>query len=832
MILRSRIVAPTFILCALAMSTLAFAKTDKSKTSATYPTGFAVSKRVSDMPMERSITVGEQIHEPGPSPLRSRANSVPVGETVIQREVKSQVAASPGVSFSGIPSPGYVPSDSNLAVSPTQIVETVNVEFAVYNKSGGTLAGPTSILSLFSPLGGVCANTVGDPVVLYDRAASRWLISMIGSTGSAYGECIAVSKTSDATGAYYLWGYASFGSNLNDYPKLSTWATTTNSAYLATYNIFSSSSFNGADLCGFDRTKMLAGNSSPAMLCQMTPDDEGSYLPGDMDGPAPPVDGTPGLFITWQNNSPGQLYLRKLTLNFSAGTSSLSSATTISVANDTLACGNAGDCIPQEGTTQDLDSLGDRMMYRFAIRHFSDHDRAVVNHSVGTTSGGTPVAIRWYELYDPAGSVTLNQQGIYAPDSTYRWMASLAEDQMANIGMGYSASSSGGYPAIRYTGRVPTDTLGTMEGESNILTGSGSQTGSDAYRWGDYTAMQVDPADDCTFWYVDQYQAVTGTFDWSTNISSFIFNTCSDGPAYTLSSNPGSLSVAEGTSSTATISVVPVNGFNSAVTLSGSSSPSGLTVSFSPNPATTSSTMTVTAPASLTEGTYSVSVTGSGNGVQRETSVPVTVTASPAVTLSETSLTWGNEVVGETTGAKAFMLSSTGAATLNISSIAASGDFTVSSTTCGSSLAVNKSCSIKVTFTPTQLGTRTGAVTINDNAPGSPQTVPLSGTGTAQATLLPASDKFAITKVGSSSVAKNITLANKQTVALTGISVATTGDFTVSSTTCGSSLGAKTSCTVSVVFKPTQTGTRTGTLQINDSAFGSPQTTSLTGTGK
>ncbi len=832
MTLRSRIVAPTLTLCVLAMSMLAFAKTDKSKTSASSPTGFAVSKRVLDLPMERSVTEGEQIHEPGPSPLRSRANSVPVENAVIQREVKSQVAASPGVSFSGIPSPGYVPSDSNLAVSPTQIVETVNVEFAVYNKSGATLAGPTSILTLFSPLGGVCANTVGDPVVLYDRAASRWLISMIGTTGSAYGECIAVSKTSDATGAYYLWGYASFGSNLNDYPKLSTWATTTNSAYLATYNIFGTSSFNGADLCGFDRTKMLAGNSSPAMLCQMTPNSEGSYLPGDMDGPTPPVNGTPGLFITWQNNNPGQLYLRKLTLNFAAGTSSLSAATTISVANDTLACGNAGDCVPQQGTTQLLDTLGDRMMYRFAIRHFSDHDRAVVNHTVGTTSGGTPVAVRWYELYDPAGSVTLNQQGIYAPDSTYRWMASLAEDQFADIGMGYSASSSDGYPAIRFTGRVPTDALGTMEGEYNILTGSGSQVGTAAYRWGDYTAMQVDPADDCTFWYVDQYQAVTGTFDWSTNISSFIFNGCSDGPSYSLSSNPGSLSVGQGTSGTTTISVSPVNGFSSAVTLSASSSPSGLTAGFSPNPATSSSTMTVTASAGLAAGNYTLTVSGSGNGVQRATEVQVTVTASSGVTLSQTSLTWGNEVVSGTSAAKTLTLDSTGDATLNIASVVASGDFAISSNTCGGSLVVNKKCAVKVTFTPTQLGTRTGAITINDNAPGGPQTVPLSGVGTAQATLLPASETFAKTTVGSSSVAKNITLANKQNVALTGISASATGDFSVASTTCGSSLGAKSSCTVSVVFNPTQTGTRTGTLQVSDGAVGSPQTSSLTGTGK
>src|SRR5450755_5181668 len=302
-----------------------------------------------------------------------------------------------------------------------------------------------------------------------------------------------------------------------------TWATPTNSAYLATYNIFINfQSFGGADLCGFDRTKMLAGNSTAALLCQMTPNTEGGYLPSDLDGPTVPTDGTPGLFITWQNNNPGQLYLRKLTLNFATAKATLSNPTTINVANDTLACGGTGgQCVPQSGTTQTLDTLGDRMMYRFAIRHFADHDRAVVNHAIGN---GSQVAVRWYELYDPAGAVTLNQQGTFAPDTTYRWMSSIAEDQSGDIALGYSASSTKVHPAIRFTGRVPSDPLGSMETEASIVEGAGSQTGGTyANRWGDYTAMQVDPSDDCTFWYVDEYEKTSGYENWTTRISSFIF---------------------------------------------------------------------------------------------------------------------------------------------------------------------------------------------------------------------------------------------------------------------------------------------------------------------
>jgi hypothetical protein len=369
------------------------------------------------------------------------------------------------------------------------------------------------------------------------------------------------------------------------------------------------------------------------------------------------------------------------------------------------------------------------MMYRFAIRHFADHDRAVVNHSV---ANGASVGVRWYELYDPAGTVTLNQQGTYAPDATYRWMASLAEDKNADIGLGYSSSSSTLHPGIRFTGRVPSDPLGTMESEAPILTGAGSQTGSIS-RWGDYTAMQVDPADDCTFWYVDQYQAVTGSFDWSTGITSFIFPGCSGSAGFTLSASPESVSVAEGSTGTSTITVAPLNGFTGSVTLAATGLPSGVTAAFNPNPTTTTSTLTLTASASASTGTSTVTITGTSGSLTASTTVSLTVTgsSSPVVTLTPTSLTWGKTKVGVTTAGKVVSMSNTGSATLNISSIVASGDFALisSSKPCGATLAAGKSCKIKVTFTPTETGTRTGDVTISDNAGNSPQQVPLTGTG-------------------------------------------------------------------------------------------------------
>jgi hypothetical protein len=831
-------VARTLMLCGLALSTLAFAKTDKSgKTTVTYPSAFAISQKVSDLPVDELFFAPKEAPEPKPGPLRFKTQTGPLlqEDPVLQKQALPAVSATPGADFDGISSGGLVPSDSNLAIGPNDIVETVNVQFAVYSKTGAILAGPTNFESLLSPLGGDCANTIGDPIVLYDRQADRWLLADIGNGSGGYGECVAVSQTNDPTGAYYLYGY-SFGANLNDYDKLSVWPTASNSAYLATYNIFQGGeSFIGADLCGFDRTKMLAGDSTAAQLCQMSPSDEFGYLPSDNDGPTPPTDGTPGLFISWFDNSPGQLYLRSLTMNFAAGTSTLSSPTIISVANENMACGNGGQCVPQLGTSATLDTLGDRLMYRFAIRHFADHDRAVVNHAIGNSGAA---AVRWYELYDPAGNVTLNQQGTFGPDKTYRWMASLAEDQNEDIGLGYSTSSSSLHPGIRFTGRVPADPLGSMETEASILEGAGSQQGSNSDRWGDYTAMVVDPGDDCTFWYVDQYEQVTGVDNWHTNIASFVFNGCGvQAPSFTLSASPSNLSIAQGSSGTSTITVTPVDGFTGSVTLSTSSLPTGVTSGFSPNPTTSISTLTLTASASAATGTTTVTITGVSGSLTETTTVGLTVTSaagSPVVTLSATSLAWGNTVVGATAAAKSLTVTNSGTGTLNISGIAISGDFAQATSTkpCGSTLAAGKNCIIKVTFTPTQLGARTGTLTITDNAANSPQTVALSGTGTAQAKLTPTSATFPTEKVGTSSPAKVFTLTNEQTVALTSIVISTTGDFAVSTTTCTTSLAAKSTCTISVVFTPTATGARTGTLSVADSAVGSPQTSSLKGTGK
>jgi hypothetical protein len=333
---------------------------------------------------------------------------------------------------------------------------------AVFNKSGTLVTGPVSLSSLWSNLGGPRAtNNAGDPIVQYDAAADRWLVTQLGSVSGPYSECIAVSQTSDPSGAYYLHSY-DFGNNLNDYPKFGVWPTATNSAYLASYNLFANGqNLIGAALCAYDRSAMLSGAGSPAQIC-FTVSGDGNFLPADVDGPTPPSDGTPGYFLNFETSSSLRLY--EMTLDFAGATATLTHVMPdIEIASFGEACGG-GTCIPQPNSQQ-LDSLGDRLMYRLAYRVFGDHVAMVVNHSV---AAGSSVGVRWYELRQPAagGAFSLYQQGTFAPDSAYRWMGSAAMDGAGDIALGYSKSSGSIYPSIAFTTRTPSMSMGTMGAET------------------------------------------------------------------------------------------------------------------------------------------------------------------------------------------------------------------------------------------------------------------------------------------------------------------------------------------------------------------------------
>ena len=191
-----------------------------------------------------------------------------------------------------------------------------------------------------------------------------------------------------------------------------------------------------------------------------------------------------------------------------------------------------GTLCSADETSQLLDGIGERLMYRLAYRNFPDgHESLVVSHTVSAPSG-----IRWYEIQNPGGTPQVFQQGTFAPDSNYRWMPSIAMDQMGDIAVGYSVSSSSMTPAIRYTGRAQSDPLNTMQSENSIFEGPAFQEGSN--RWGDYSSMSIDPVDDCTFYYTNQYQPSNGSHNWHTRIASFKFPSCTAAPPVTVSPSP------------------------------------------------------------------------------------------------------------------------------------------------------------------------------------------------------------------------------------------------------------------------------------------------------
>ncbi|GAC1324333.1 MAG: T9SS type A sorting domain-containing protein [Mycobacteriales bacterium] len=482
-----------------------------------------------DMPSQQRSTI---LHERPRRPLPvSPGSGAP--DPALQTVTSPAVATTNGLNIAGVGNgdygfaPNAAPPDTNGAVGATQYVQWVNESFAVFDKTTGALLyGPAAGNTLWKGFGGGCeVNNDGDPIAQYDKAANRWVLTQFSVTNpSTYGylQCVAVSTTSDATGTYNRYAFSYGGTQFNDYPKLGVWP----DGYYVTYNIFNNgSTFAGAKTCAFDRTAMLAGLAATQQCFQLSTS-YGSLLPGDLDGTIAPPASAPNPQLNFGSNS---LNLWKFHVDFGTPTNTtLTGPTNIPVAVFSPACNGGGACIPQAGTSQKLDSLADRLMYRLAYRHFADgHESLVVNHSVYVSGSrkGQVTGIRWYELRDYNGTPTVYQKGTYSPDSTSRWMGSIAMDKFGDMALGYSASSGSIYPAIRYTGRAATDALDTLQGENKILDGGGSQL-ANLSRWGDYSSMTVDPVDDCTFWFTTEYLKSSGTFNWSTRIASFKFPGC------------------------------------------------------------------------------------------------------------------------------------------------------------------------------------------------------------------------------------------------------------------------------------------------------------------
>lgn len=434
----------------------------------------------------------------------------------------------------GIPgfTSGGVPPDTTGGVGPNYYMQWVNTSFAFFEKNGTMVDidgndwrdGNT----IWDGFGGRCEfSNDGDPIVLYDQLAGRWVMTQFGlaSVGTGpHSQCLAVSTTGDPLGTWNRSEYVWPNNYLNDYPKLSVWS----DGYYLTVNEFQcaanwSCTGIGGAVAIFDRENLIQGTTPrSAQYFDLT---YTNILPVDLDGDTEPPPGSPGYFISVKGGVSHYIRIWETYIDWDTPANSTcgdASNNPSSIVNVTSFNNTNG--IDQPTTTEDLDAMSPRLMFRAPYRNFGDHESIILTHTVDN-----PGSLRWYEVRDPAGTPVLYQEGTYSPDADERWMAGISMDNAGNVALGYSISGDTTSPSIRATGRLADDPLGTMTfSELEIATGAGYQNPSGGRnRWGDYSTMSIDPADDCTFWYTQEYVTTIGSFIWRSRIAAFKFDECS-----------------------------------------------------------------------------------------------------------------------------------------------------------------------------------------------------------------------------------------------------------------------------------------------------------------
>jgi Dockerin type I domain len=457
-----------------------------------------------------------------------------------------------GVSFDGVGvglsgfAPGSNPPDVNGRVGATQYVQWNNTSFAIFNKTTGALLyGPAAGNTLFQALGGVCAtHNDGDPVVTYDILSGRWILSQFvvsAGAGTNSHQCVAVSRTQDATGQYYLYDFVTDPTNFIDYPHTATWP----DGYYMSAHVFNAAgtSYLAGRIYAFERDKMILGQPARMVSANLTGSPYG-FLPADLDSLTPPAVGE-AEYVMGPATASTAISARVAVTWGATPTIAVTQATVPFTAFQNPPCSGTGStrsCVaqPSPATTADyLDNISGHFMYRLAYRN--NGTQAAPQESIManiTVSGSTANdAVRWFEFRNDGNSTTqpsVFQQSTFDPDANYRWLGSIAMDKDGNIALAYSKSSTTVKPSIFITGRLAGDPINTMGTEVSLMNGAGVQApGSTAgWRWGDYSALTLDPVDQCTFYNTNEYLKTNGTFNWSTRISAVRFPSCADAPAW------------------------------------------------------------------------------------------------------------------------------------------------------------------------------------------------------------------------------------------------------------------------------------------------------------
>jgi hypothetical protein len=441
------------------------------------------------------------------------------------------------------------PPDPNGEVGPNNYVEMINLVFGVYDKAGNPLLGPVDTGTLWAGFAiEDCTDPSGDPVVIYDQFTDRWILTQFTTRGPEYWNCVAISTTGDPTGSYYRYAFST-GLNFPDYPKYSNWT----DSYVITTREFGPTVEYGIGVYALEKNKMVNGDPNARDVSffidgndpDLLPLVGDGLLPADVDGKQKPKTDAVIPLVGTQDDGGGYgatfdaLNIWDLSVKWrSTPLASLMLNTQLPTASfdSIFPCApTSRDCLPQPGITDpnqylDILSYRQRPTFRLAYRNFKTYETMVTNQSVEALPG--VAGVRWYEIRRSGSTYSIHQQGTFAPgDGVHRWMGSIAMDKKGDMGLGYSVvNGTTVFPGIRYTGRLAGDTSGQMTlGEGTIMNGSGVQTTANS-RWGDYTDMTVDPVDDCTFWYVNEYYTATGQASspagWQTRIASFKLPGC------------------------------------------------------------------------------------------------------------------------------------------------------------------------------------------------------------------------------------------------------------------------------------------------------------------
>lgn len=459
----------------------------------------------------------------------------------------------PSLSFDGLSNfdniPVYdaflLPPDTIGDVGPNHYVQAVNSLVRIFDKNGNALTPPFRMSQLFASLGTTCSTfDSGEPVVLYDTLADRWLLSQYCYNAPPFRQMIAISKTGDPTGEYFAYEFVMPNIRINDFAKFGVWP----DGYYMSTEEFTGSDFSGTGMFAFDRAKMLVGDANASYVYFNRPSTTaarlGNLLPADLDGLRPPPMGAPNIFVGYSATEYGDAQDAVRLFDFhvdfinpanSTFTERNESPLAVAAFDPTSPDGRFDITQPAPG--ERLDANSDRINYRVAYRNFGASDSLIFNQTARLSITPYRAGVRFYELRRNGGAFTVTEQSTIGDTDSSRWIASVAADHQGNVAVGYNYVTDEKKPSLFYTGRLSGEPVGTFRQEAVLVEGTGVQKAF-GWRWGDYSGMSVDPVDDCTFWMTGEYYTQASQdfsdFTWLTRIGKFKFDECTAAPRATI----------------------------------------------------------------------------------------------------------------------------------------------------------------------------------------------------------------------------------------------------------------------------------------------------------